>query len=266
MPISRNSGGNGHFILSSSGVQMSPSGSGPASPSMEENQVIANNYKKLVVRYKECLKNHAASIGGNATDGCGEFMPNGEEGSIEALKCSACNCHRNFHRKEIDCDCHGPAIDCSNYHSPVVTKGGRKLILGPQNYILGSAHQGCLGAAAGTLISSRVEPPHHQHIIMPHKGGSIPSETDEKDDGGSGGGAAARASGKVRKRFRTKFSQEQKEKMLNFAEKAGWSIQKVDESTVQQFCQEIGIRRRVLKVWMHNNKQNLAKKDNISAG
>ncbi|KAL0293180.1 UNVERIFIED_CONTAM: Zinc-finger homeodomain protein 4 [Sesamum angustifolium] len=51
------------------------------------------------VKYMECLKNHAAAIGGNATDGCGEFMAGGEEGTIEALKCSACSCHRNFHRK-----------------------------------------------------------------------------------------------------------------------------------------------------------------------
>ena len=65
----------------------------------------------------------------------------------------------------------------------------------------------------------------------------------------------------VKKRFRTKFSQEQKDKMLNFAEKVGWKIQKQEESVVQQFCQEIGVKRRVLKVWMHNNKHNLAKKN-----
>nr|CAN60614.1 hypothetical protein VITISV_003253 [Vitis vinifera] len=64
----------------------------------------------------------------------------------------------------------------------------------------------------------------------------------------------------VKKRFRTKFSQEQKEKMLSFAEKVGWKIQKQEEAVVQQFCQEIGVKRRVLKVWMHNNKHNLAKK------
>ncbi|TVU51377.1 hypothetical protein EJB05_02802, partial [Eragrostis curvula] len=53
------------------------------------------------VRYRECLKNHAAAIGGSATDGCGEFMPAGEEGSLDALRCSACGCHRNFHRKSL---------------------------------------------------------------------------------------------------------------------------------------------------------------------
>ncbi|URE43771.1 ZF-HD protein dimerization region containing protein [Musa troglodytarum] len=39
-------------------------------------------------------------------------MPSGEEGTLEALKCSACNCHRNFHRKEAEgessYDCYHP--------------------------------------------------------------------------------------------------------------------------------------------------------------
>ncbi|KAL3654042.1 Zinc-finger homeodomain protein [Castilleja foliolosa] len=29
----------------------------------------------VVVTYRECLKNHATSLGGHAVDGCGEFMP-----------------------------------------------------------------------------------------------------------------------------------------------------------------------------------------------
>ncbi|XP_057853129.2 zinc-finger homeodomain protein 4 [Cryptomeria japonica] len=62
------------------------------------------------VKYRECRKNHAASIGGYAVDGCGEFMPSGEEGTSAALKCAACSCHRNFHRREVEgeprCDCH----------------------------------------------------------------------------------------------------------------------------------------------------------------
>ena len=69
----------------------------------------------------------------------------------------------------------------------------------------------------------------------------------------------ARPAQLMKKRFRTKFSQEQKEKMLNFAENVGWKLQKQEETVVQQFCQEIGVKRRVLKVWMHNNKQSLAK-------
>lgn len=56
--------------------------------------------KPRSVKYRECLKNHAASIGGHANDGCGEFMPSGDEGTLEALKCAACGCHRNFHRRD----------------------------------------------------------------------------------------------------------------------------------------------------------------------
>ncbi|GFP95068.1 zinc-finger homeodomain protein 3 [Phtheirospermum japonicum] len=83
-------------------------------------------------------------MGVNARDGCGEFMPG--DGDDDALICSACNCHRNFHRK------------------------------------------------------------------------------------------------------------------LELEESVGWKMQKQEESSVQRLCQEIGVKRRVLKVWMHNNKHNLAKK------
>lgn len=168
----------------------------------------------VMMRYKECMKNHAAAIGGNATDGCGEFMPSGsDEGTIEALKCSACNCHRNFHRKETQ------SIS-DDYPSPFI------------GY------------------------PTTNTIIMSYKSGSvvIPSESDDHV-------VAIRPAAEkvtIRKRFRTKFTKEQKEKMLSFAEKAGWRMQKMEESVVQHFCQEIGIKRRVLKVWMHNNKHILA--------
>lgn len=54
------------------------------------------------VRYGECQKNHAANMGGFALDGCREFMASGEDGTSGALRCAACGCHRNFHRRELD--------------------------------------------------------------------------------------------------------------------------------------------------------------------
>lgn len=62
-----------------------------------------------------------------------------------------------------------------------------------------------------------------------------------------------------RKRFRTKFTAEQKERMLEFAERMGWRIQKQDEALVEEFCAEVGVSRQVLKVWMHNNKHSIRK-------
>ncbi|KAK9292325.1 hypothetical protein L1049_020354 [Liquidambar formosana] len=257
MPISRNN-------------SSSPSGNGPPPPS--HNLLINcpispitqedNRPYKKVVRYKECLKNHAAAIGGNATDGCGEFMPSGEEGTLEALKCSACNCHRNFHRKEIE----GAerSFEYCYHPSPLLNNGGTKsqLNLDPHKgmHMVGPELLG-YPTGLGTLIRAAAPPP--QQMMMSYRSGSVPSESDEQD-GGGGGVVARPAAQVVKKRFRTKFSQEQKEKMLRFAEKAEWRIQKLEESVVQQFCQEIGIKRRVLKVWMHNNKHNLAEKKSTS--
>ncbi|KAL5582310.1 hypothetical protein UlMin_014752 [Ulmus minor] len=54
------------------------------------------------VRYGECQKNHAASVGGYAVDGCREFMASAAEGTSGALTCAACGCHRNFHKREVE--------------------------------------------------------------------------------------------------------------------------------------------------------------------
>nr|KYP65804.1 ZF-HD homeobox protein At4g24660 family [Cajanus cajan] len=160
----------------------------------------------VVSSYKECLKNHAASIGGHALDGCGEFMPSSSSNPTEprSLTCAACGCHRNFHRR--DTQDHNPNPNpnpnfISFYHSP--------------------------------------PPP-------PHRGPG-PSTSPSPSPIG-------------KKRYRTKFSQEQKEKMQSFSEKLGWRMQKVDEGMLQNFCHEIGVSRGVFKVWMHNNKNSSRKR------
>lgn len=66
--------------------------------------------RRRSAQYAECQKNHAANVGGYAVDGCREFMADGEEGSSSALRCAACGCHRNFHRRVQE---HNRSIDCS---------------------------------------------------------------------------------------------------------------------------------------------------------
>nr|KYP67425.1 ZF-HD homeobox protein At4g24660 family [Cajanus cajan] len=123
--------------------------------------------------YRECLRNHAASLGSYATDGCGEFTVDGG-----GLQCAACGCHRNFHRKV-------------------------KYPAAPES------------------------PP-----AMEYGEGS-------------------------KKRVRSKFSAEQKEKMLAFAEKLGWKLQRKDlDDEIERFCRGIGVSRQVFKVWMHNHKNS----------
>ncbi|KAG6594825.1 Zinc-finger homeodomain protein 6, partial [Cucurbita argyrosperma subsp. sororia] len=203
------------------------------------------------VRYRECLKNHAASTGGHVLDGCGEFMPGGETGTPEALKCAACECHRNFHRKEVKD--HEPtqlAVPSGFFISNTIRNNGHRTDRSP-------------------VPLSR----HHQLPAVPISsmmafGGSngAPDESSSEDLNmfhQSNNGARdlfGQQQQLMKKRFRTKFTQGQKDKMEEFAEKLGWRIQKHDELEVQQFCAEVGVRRQVFKVWMHNNKQAMKKK------
>ncbi|XP_010456474.1 PREDICTED: zinc-finger homeodomain protein 12-like [Camelina sativa] len=55
----------------------------------------------MAVLYNECLKNHAVSLGGHALDGCGEFIRKSTTilTDTPSLRCDACGCHRNFHRR-----------------------------------------------------------------------------------------------------------------------------------------------------------------------
>ncbi|XP_020575619.1 zinc-finger homeodomain protein 1-like [Phalaenopsis equestris] len=195
------------------------------------------------VRYRECLKNHAVGIGGHAVDGCGEFTAAGEEGTIDALRCAACNCHRNFHRKDLE---PGGGGDRSGFHSPY-----SPYYRMPVGYL----QYNQMGAAAAAGQQRFVA-----HLGLPStSGGGLSREEHEEVRGGGGGGLGASSSSSGKKRFRTKFTPEQKNKMLAFADRIGWRIQKSDEAEVQQFCEETSIKRHVFKVWMHNNKHTIGK-------
>ncbi|KAL7208190.1 hypothetical protein ACSBR1_030024 [Camellia fascicularis] len=188
-------------------------------------------------RYRECLKNHAVSIGGHALDGCGEFMAAGEDGTLDALKCAACNCHRNFHRKEAEGE--GFHHHHHHHHHP----HHHQQFSPPQYYR--TAHP------AGYL--QMTPPPHQRPLALPSTSREEEDMSNPSSSGGGGGGGS-------RKRFRTKFTQEQKDKMLELAKRLGWRLQKQDDAAVQQFCEETGVKRQVFKVWMHNNKHTLGKK------
>ncbi|XP_061364130.1 zinc-finger homeodomain protein 5-like [Gastrolobium bilobum] len=154
--------------------------------------------------YKECLRNHAASLGSYATDGCGEFTV--EEMSAGSLQCAACGCHRNFHRK---------------VKYPAVTTGGRGVMNYSNNREMMEYEGGDEGMMRGV----------HQQV-----------ESDDKNG---------------KKRFRSKFTTDQKEKMLAFAEKIGWKLQRKDlDDEIERFCRGIGVSRQVFKVWMHNHKNS----------
>ncbi|CAL9091651.1 unnamed protein product [Musa acuminata var. zebrina] len=206
-------------------------------------------------KYRECLKNHAVGIGGHAVDGCGEFMAAGEEGTLDALRCAACGCHRNFHRREEEgggAGGGGGATEVIGYH-PQFSPYNRA----PGGYF--HPHH----STATALASPQQHRP--APLALPSARGGGGHSWDEQEETpnpmvGVGGGVGRRGGVVARKRFRTKFTQEQKEKMLAFAEWLGWRIQRHDEAAVQKFCEETCVKRHVLKVWMHNNKHTLGKK------
>ncbi|KAK8556864.1 hypothetical protein V6N13_064859 [Hibiscus sabdariffa] len=201
----------------------------------------------IVIAYKECLKNHAATLGGHALDGCGEFMrsPTSTPTDPTSLKCAACGCHRNFHRREPEVDpppkTDMPAIEYLPQHRhhpppppPQVSHNSASPPPISSSYYPSAPH--VLLALSGGLSSGALDNTH------------LPSNT-------------SNLGSNTKKRFRTKFSQLQKEKMQEFAEKIGWRIQKREEQLIQEFCSEVGVHREVLKVWMHNNKNTFGKKD-----
>ncbi|KAF5790054.1 putative transcription factor ZF-HD family [Helianthus annuus] len=169
-----------------------------------------------VFRFCECMKNQAAKDNVTAVDGCLEFMPSGDAGTMEALICAACSCHRNFHRRER-------VENLAAFQPPV-----------RRQYCCHHGHTGC----------PYMTPPQHHH---PRPQPS--ARRDNVSDPSSSGG----------KRFRTKFTQDQKDRMLAFAQGLGWHIKKENEADVQQFCADMGISKKVFKVWMHNNKHTLGK-------
>ncbi|KAE8673229.1 Zinc-finger homeodomain protein 11 [Hibiscus syriacus] len=216
--------------------------------------LVPQRHHPMVVSYRECLKNHAASLGGHALDGCGEFMP-----SPTDLKCAACGCHRNFHRRD---PYDGPAFirhlpppppndhpssspSPTNSTSPSPTHTPPSPV--PYSYYSSAPH---MLLALSTGYTGPLDEYNHSNprVGVTDKNNSS-SNTSRK------------------KRSRTKFSKEQKEKMHAFADRVGWRMPRgSEEKLLKEFCNEVGVERGVLKVWMHNNKNTFGKKDILTVG
>ncbi|KAL6885878.1 hypothetical protein ACP4OV_010139 [Aristida adscensionis] len=201
-------------------------------------------------KYKECMRNHAAAIGGQAFDGCGEYMP---AASPDSLKCAACGCHRSFHRRATAAAAAcGPVFFRPPPPPPAAAPP------------LGHHHHHHHTALLQGFLPSVAPPPHlalPYHAVPPsaaagawhaRAGSETPPRPEDCLAGGLGSGSGSGSFG--RKRFRTKFTPEQKERMREFAEKQGWRIHRNDDGALERFCHEIGVKRHVLKVWMHNHK------------
>ncbi|KAG8384699.1 hypothetical protein BUALT_Bualt04G0145100 [Buddleja alternifolia] len=221
-----------------------------------------HSHHPVVVTYKECLKNHAASLGGHAVDGCGEFMPSPTSNPADptSLKCAACGCHRNFHRREpeeppllLPPPNATPALEYQPHHRhhppppPPRANSGSS----PNN-----------SPSPPPISSSYYPSAPHMLLALSHGLSAQPPDGNTPISTAINATSTPLMNSSSRKRFRTKFTQDQKDKMLEFAEKVGWKMQKRDEDLITEFCNEIGVDKGVFKVWMHNNKNTFGKKDN----
>ncbi|XP_052206760.1 zinc-finger homeodomain protein 5-like [Diospyros lotus] len=50
------------------------------------------------------------------------------------------------------------------------------------------------------------------------------------------------------------FNKEQKQKMLDLAEKLGWRVLKEKKELIHHYCEEIGVKTSSFRDWVYNNK------------
>ncbi|RLN03223.1 ZF-HD homeobox protein [Panicum miliaceum] len=238
--------------------------------------------------YRECLKNHAASLGGHALDGCGEFMPAPEADPADpgSLRCAACGCHRNFHRRVPEAPPSPPLLALPPpppqppQPAPHVARDGRapRGEEAPEDRVPAAFDEETESSdgegsefdedrpmsplpAPAVVPPGYLQPAPHMHLALGTGApGASPPAAAPRPPAPPGPvpspGTAAAAAAAARKRFRTKFSPEQKQRMQALSERLGWRLQKRDEAVVDESCREIGVTKGVFKVWMHNNKHN----------
>lgn len=105
-----------------------------------------------------------------------------------------------------------------------------------------------------SLVDQTPQPPHRPLPFLEESGGRVYNKEDKSVSNLTNDGSG------LTKRFRTKFTQEQKEKMLMFAEQIRGKVNNHNEAAVDQFCAEIGVKKPILKVWMNNNRHTIWRK------
>ncbi|MFS8034172.1 putative transcription factor ZF-HD family [Helianthus anomalus] len=168
-------------------------------------------------------------MGAHVLDGCGEFMPGGADDTPQALKCATCEYHRSFHRREVEGESH------------------------PIQY---TPHPAAPPPRADAVhlppTAPSTQPQRHRHhypmppIMMEFGGAAAESSSEDFNMFRTYTGVQVMTQAS-KKRFQTKFTQEQKDKIFNFAERIGWKIQKKNEQDVLRFCNEVGLEKKCLK-------------------
>ncbi|RCV26771.1 hypothetical protein SETIT_5G273000v2 [Setaria italica] len=196
--------------------------------------------------YWECLKNHAASLDGHALDGYGEFMPSPEAGPADpaSLQCAACGCHRNFHYRLREAPPSPPLLTLPHplpaQPAPVPQHVMREA---PEDRLPAAFEDDELDEGSdfdedcplSPLPAPAMGPPRYlqpaPHMLLALSTGapsaSIPTMVPRPPASLGSMPALGAGSAAARKRFRTKFIPEQKQRMQALSERLGCHLQMV---------------------------------------
>ncbi|KAF8049397.1 hypothetical protein N665_2222s0010 [Sinapis alba] len=215
--------------------------------------------------YGECRKNHAASVGTTAYDGCGEFVS--ANPGEDSLDCAACGCHRSFHREESLSDGVSKTIletlkispleyrqiFCSPYGDGAKEEEERVRRLRMRFTAEQTEKMRSYAEKVGWKVSSESREEVKEFcngIGVTRKNLRVWMNNHNEVNGRRLGDEEGRV-----KRLKTKFTAEQTEKMRRYAEKLRWKVSLEDREETEGFCNEIGVNRNNFMIWMNNHKE-----------
>ncbi|XVF68206.1 hypothetical protein PTKIN_Ptkin10aG0186100 [Pterospermum kingtungense] len=199
-----------------------------AAVGVEPISMVVPDDQRVMGGYKECRRNHAASFSRYVVDGCGEFICSRND----PFTCVACGCHRSFHRKDI-----AAAVAVA---VPVHVAPPKPPMQPPTPKPFAPLPLASFNGATETSVLVR-----DRDII----------NIDASSESFNGAKVKEGKAKMKNKMTRTRLTKEQKMEMARFADKVGWRSRRRDHAEIHQFCEAIGITKRVFVIWMSNSRR-----------
>lgn len=169
--------------------------------------------------YQECLREcHIATFARVQGYKCSEFRPSGERNSLETVWCSNCGCYIKHHRKVENLP-----------PSPVTS--------------------------APTHVAAQALPLQSPINIYCHAGQNADSASGVAEEEEEGVVEEGISVGERKKRRR--LTEEQKQKVLDYAKTVNWSVKKQDDGKMLEFCADTGISTEVCRNWINNHRKKI---------
>ncbi|KAK4438338.1 Zinc-finger homeodomain protein 3 [Sesamum alatum] len=236
---------------------------------MATNNSFQRARVEVLVMYRECLHNHAATTTPMAyiVDGCGLFEASGPNGMV----CAVCHCHRNFHRRlEVDIPrAHTENNVVSQQHG---TATNPVLLPQPQVHQQTSTSPTTTSAQTPAIPDPVRQPQFHPQIYTRRARTPAPTgwqetsqqfQRPEEPVQEASGRPTVETEVTVRRR---RITREQSERLRVIAESNGWKMfREYSREEVNRICGEIGITRTVMKSWIFNHRRTQAAASNAEA-